>query len=117
MISAIFQLPLLRFALATFWDVHGVQAAQQVSDVQVVPLLPTHPVVAGEIEAQVRPVHVGHHHPVQEPAGIHPRVVVLDPAGTTEAEISVSSLNKQLQGQIFPFHSASVLIAQQQMGT
>lgn len=69
------------FALATFGDVHGVQAAQQVSDVQVVPLLPAHPVVAGEVEAQVRPVHVGHHHPVQEPAGVHPRVVVLDPAG------------------------------------
>lgn len=68
-------------ALATFGDVHGVQAAQQVSDVQVVPLLPAHPVVAGEREAQVRPVHVGHHHPVQEPAGVHPRVIVLDPAG------------------------------------
>lgn len=77
------------FAFATFGDVHGVQAAQQVSDVQVVPLLPAHPVVAGEIEAQVRAVHVGDHHPVQEPAGVHARVVVLDPAGATEAEISL----------------------------
>ena len=63
----------------TFWDVHGVQAAQQVPDKQFVTLLPTQPVVAGKIEAQMGPVHVGHHHPVQEPAGVHPRVVVLNP--------------------------------------
>lgn len=48
----------------TFGDIHGIQAAQQVSDVQVVPFLPTQPVVAGEEEAQVGPDHVGHHHPV-----------------------------------------------------
>lgn len=63
----------------TFWDIHGVQAAQQVSDKQVVSLLPAQPVAAGEIVAQMWPVHVGHHHPVQEPAGAHPCVVVLDP--------------------------------------
>ncbi len=67
----------------TFWDIHGVQAAQQVPDKQVVSLLPTQPVVAGEIEAQMGPVHVGHHHPVQEPAGVHPCVVVLDPEEST----------------------------------
>lgn len=63
----------------TFWHVHGIQAAQQVSDVQVVAFLPAQPVVAGEAEAQVGTAHVGDHHPVQEPAGVHPRVVVLDP--------------------------------------
>lgn len=96
-------------SLATFGDVHGVQAAQQVSDVQVVPLLPAHPVVAGEIEAQVGPVHVGHHHPVQEPAGVHPRVVVLDPAGGDMGpKLGAVHLNEQLQGRIFLFHIASV---------
>ena len=67
----------------TFRDVHGIQAAQQVSDVQVVAFLPAQPVVAGEGEAQVRPVHVRHHHPVQKPAGVHPRVVMLDPGEAT----------------------------------
>ncbi len=67
----------------TFWDIHGVHAAQQVPHNQIVGLLPTQPVVAGEIEAQVGSVHVGHHHPVQEPAGVHPCVVVLDPGEST----------------------------------
>ena len=70
-------------AWPTFWDVHGVEAAQQVPDKQVVGLLAAQPVVAGEIEAQMGPVHVGHHHPVQEPAGVHPCVVVLDPGEST----------------------------------
>lgn len=67
----------------TFRDIHGVHAAQQVPDKQVVSLLPTQPVVAGEIEAQMGPAHVGHQHPVQEPAGVHPRVVVLNPGEST----------------------------------
>lgn len=63
----------------TFWDVHGVHAAQQVPDKQVVSLLLTKPVAAGKIVAQMGTVHVGHHYPVQEPAGVHPCVVMLNP--------------------------------------
>lgn len=63
----------------TLWDIHGVQAAQQVPDKQVVTLLPAQPVTAGEVEAQMWSVHVGHDHPVQEPAGVHPCVVMFNP--------------------------------------
>lgn len=64
----------------TFGYVHLVEATQQVPDKKVVAFLAAQPVVAGKVEAQVRPAHVGHHHPVQKPTGIHARVVVLDPA-------------------------------------
>ena len=69
--------------MCTFGHVHGVGGAQQVPDVQVVSLLFTEPVVAGEVEAEMRSDHIRHHHSVQEPAGVHASVVVLNPAATT----------------------------------
>lgn len=67
----------------TFGHIHGIQAANEVSDIQSIPILLAQPVVAGEVEAEVRSVHVGHNHTVQEPARIQSRVVMLNPRGRT----------------------------------
>lgn len=64
----------------TFWNVHGVQATQQISDSKSVPLVSAQPIVAGIKESEVWPVHVRHDNPVQEPTGTHARVIMLDSA-------------------------------------
>ena len=63
----------------TFGHLHGVAAAQQVSDVKAVALLLTEPVVAGEVVPEVGSNHVCDHHSVQVPAGTQTGVVMLDP--------------------------------------
>ena len=65
--------------IRTFGHVHGVHAAQQVSDVKAVSLCLAQPVVTSKVKPQVGPDHICHHHSVQEPAGAQPRVVVLNP--------------------------------------
>lgn len=84
--------------LHTFGYVHGVQAAQQVSDIKAVSLLLSEPVVTSEVEPQVRPDHIRHHHPVQEPVGAQARVVMLDPEGTEEARLISLTLYKTNSG-------------------
>lgn len=67
----------------TFGHVHGVQAANEVSDVQSIPILLAQPVVAGEVKAEVRSVHVGHDHTVEEPSRVQSGVVMLNPRERT----------------------------------
>ena len=68
----------------TFGNVHGVHATQQISDKEAVSLHLTEPVVTGKVEPQVRPDHVRHHHPVQEPVGAQACVVMFNPEATVE---------------------------------
>lgn len=44
----------------TFWNVHWVKAAQQISDRKFVCLFSAQPIVAGVKEAEVWPIHVSH---------------------------------------------------------
>lgn len=67
----------------TFGDIHGIQAANEVSDIEPIPILLAQPVVAGEVKAEVRSVHVGHDDAVQEPPRVQPGVVMLNPGGRT----------------------------------
>lgn len=67
----------------TFGHIHGIQAADEVSDVQSIPILLAQPVVAGEVKPEVRSVHVGHDHAVKEPARVQSGVIVLNPRGRT----------------------------------
>lgn len=68
--------------LCTFGHVHGVHTTQQVSDIEVVSLHLTEPVITRKVEPQVRPDHICHHHSVQEPAGVQAGVVMLNPEAT-----------------------------------
>lgn len=68
----------------TFGHVHGVQAAQQVSDIKAISLNLTEPVVTSKVKPQVRPNNICHHHPVQEPAGVQASIVMLNPGATEE---------------------------------
>lgn len=66
----------------TFGYVHGVYAAQQVSDVKAISLYLTEPVITSKIEPQMRSNHIRYHDSVQEPAGIKASVVMLNPGET-----------------------------------
>lgn len=68
----------------TFRNFHGVHATQQVSDIKAVSLHLTQPVVTSKVEPQVRSDHIRHHHSVQEPAGVHAGVVMLNSEATEE---------------------------------
>lgn len=67
----------------TFGHIHGIQAANEVSDIQSIPILLAQPVVAGEVKAKVGSVHVSHDHTVQEPSCVQSSVVMLNPRGRT----------------------------------
>lgn len=67
-----------------FWYFCWLHAAQQVSNKEAVSLHLTQPAVASKVEPEVGPDHIRHRHPVQEPAGIQTRVVVLDPEAKEE---------------------------------
>lgn len=71
----------------TFGHIHGIQAADEVSDVESVPVLLAQPVVAGEVKPEVRSVHVGHDHTVKEPACVQSGVIVLNPRGRTTPDL------------------------------
>ena len=59
--------------------IHGVEAGQQVTAPLAITLHFAQPVVAVEVVAEVRPLHVGHNHAVQVPAGVQACVVMLYP--------------------------------------
>ena len=59
--------------------IHGVEAGQQVTAPLAISLHFAQPVVAVEVVAEVRPLHVGHNHAVQVPAGVQACVVMLYP--------------------------------------
>ena len=63
----------------TSGHVHGVEAGQQVTAPLAITLHFAQPVVAVEVVTEVRPLHVGHNHTVQVPAGVQACVVMLDP--------------------------------------
>lgn len=65
--------------LYTFGHVHGVHGGQQVSNIKAVSFHFTEPVITSKVKPQVRPDHICDDHSVQEPAGIHASVVVLNP--------------------------------------
>jgi hypothetical protein len=74
----------------TFGQVHGVEAAQQIPDKQVVPFHFTEPVITGEVEPQVRSCNISHHHSVQEPAGIQTCVIMFYPTGVLSINQSIN---------------------------
>lgn len=71
----------------TSGHVHGVKAGQQVTAPLAVAFHLAKPVVAVEVVTEVRPLHVGHDHPVQVPAGVQACVVVFDPGAETDTRI------------------------------
>ena len=68
----------------TSGHVHGVEAGQQDATQLAVTLHLAQPVVAVEVVTEVRPLHVGHNHTVQVPAGVRACVVMLDPGAETD---------------------------------
>lgn len=91
----------------TFRRFHGIHGAQQVSDIEALPLHFAQPVVAGEVEPQMWPDHVCHYHPVQEPAGVDSRVVMFD----SEAKDAASGwINRKDGPPIDVLESLSYLI-------
>lgn len=83
----------------TSGHVHGVEAGQQVPAPLAVTLHITQPVVAVEVVTEVRPLHVGHNHMVQVPAGIQACVVVLDP----EAEVDTHTVTGGAEATPLPY--------------
>lgn len=70
--------------LLTSGHVHGVEAGQQVPAPLTVTLHLAQPVVAVEVVAEMRPLHVGHYNSVQVPAGIQACVIMLDPGARSQ---------------------------------
>lgn len=68
----------------TFRNIHWIHAAQHVSDIKALSLHFTQPVVTSKVESEVRSDHICHHHSVQEPAGVHTRVIVLNSRATKQ---------------------------------
>lgn len=68
----------------TFGYIRGVRSAQQVSDVKPISVLLTEPLVTGKVEPKVGPDDICRHHSVQEPAGIHTCIVMLNSVLTEE---------------------------------
>lgn len=84
----------------TSGHVHGVEAGQQVATPLAVTLHLAQPVVAVEVVTEVRPLHVGHNHTVQVPAGVQTCVVMLDPG--VQKQTPTPSLAEQKR---CPFHT------------
>lgn len=89
-----------RPALAlTSGHVHGVEAGQQVTAPLAVSFHLAQPGVAVEVVAEVRPLHVGHDHAIQVPAGVQACVVVLDPGAEADTHTSLAEQRRH------PFHT------------
>lgn len=96
----------------TFRNIHWIHAAQHVSDIKALSLHFTQPVVTSKVESEVRSDHICHHHSVQEPAGVHPRVIVLNSRATKQqrADYQVFALLGKQSSQSL---NAQLIIAQQ----
>lgn len=89
-----------RPALAlTSGHVHGVEAGQQVTAPLAVSFHLAQPGVAVKVVAEVRPLHVGHYHTIQVPAGVQACVVVLNPGAEADTHTSLAEQRRH------PFHT------------
>lgn len=83
----------------TSGHVHGVEAGQQVTAPLAVTFHLAQPAVAVEVVAEVRPLHVGHNHTIQVPAGVQTCIVVLDPGMEADTCTSLAEQRRH------PFHT------------
>lgn len=97
----------------TFGHVHGVQAAQQIPNKQTVTFSSAQPVVTSEVKAQMWPVHVCDHDPIQKPAGVQTRVVMFNPERRKVTDSSTRTPQRStpaLKRSLYQHHSSDIFI-------